>query len=43
MERGSNYTNRISKVKRILDWFIEELGKNDQSNGNSQRNNEKAV
>ena len=43
MERGSNYTNRISKARRILDWFTKELGRSDQNNGNSQRNNKKAI
>ena len=43
MERGLNCVNGISKARRILDWFTEELGKSNQSNGHDKRNNEKAI
>jgi len=43
MERGLNYANRISKARKILDWFTEKLRRNNQSNRHSQRNDEKAI
>jgi len=43
MERGLNCVNGISKARRILDWFTEELGRSNQSNGHGKINDEKAI
>jgi len=43
MERGLNCANGISKARRILDWFTKKLGRSNQSNGYSQRNNKEAI
>jgi len=43
MERRLSYANRISKAKRILDQFTKELGKSNQSNEHSKRNDEKEI
>ena len=43
MERRLNCANRISKARRVLDQFIKELGRSNQSNKHSKRNNEEAI
>jgi len=43
MERKLNCTNRISKAGRILNQSTKELGRSNQSNRHSKRNNEKAI